>query len=345
MDLTHTATVAKRVIVISIILFVLAITAFASYRFYKSYQEAHRPPKEETIDRKFGDLPTPDFPQTKVSSSNFTYALDTKTGGLPNFGHTIRVYFMPKAFATLLAAEKSADLAAKFGIKQDPQVLTETKYLFADGDKNITIDLDTNNFFYKEDLLDEPDDDPLGEDNKLSQEFKLFLSSRGLVKKTLEEGSTKVELLKIEGDQVSPASSRSEANAAQISLWPEDLDKKPILTDNPNKSLINAIVVSNAGKLQNYKSLSYTFWPIDPTTFAVYPVKSAEQAFEDLKSGNSIILKSPEGGSSSISISSVYLAYFEESTYTPYLQPIVVFEGENFIAYVPAISTSPLTTP
>jgi len=41
-----------------------------------------------------------------------------------------------------------------------------------------------------------------------------------------------------------------------------------------------------------------------------------------------------------VTIRNIYLAYFEPVTLTNYLQPIFVFEGDNnFVAYVPAIST------
>ena len=94
---------------------------------------------EEKPDTKFGVLPDPDFPLPKVSSSNFSYSIDTQTGNLPEFGGDIakiqRVYFMPKPFATLLSPERSTELAQMFGFGSPPEILSELEYRYSDEEK------------------------------------------------------------------------------------------------------------------------------------------------------------------------------------------------------------------
>lgn len=345
MDLTHTATVAKRVIIISIVLFILAIASYIGYRTYKAYKIAHTPPPEEQANFQYGNLADPDFPKTLAPSDSFNYTLDTKTGGLPQVGNTMRVYFMPKPFATLLAGEKSADLATKFEITTQAQILTETRYLYSQDSKNMTIEIDSSNFTYSQQDLTAADTGQVDEDDRLTEGFTNILSNGGLYRDALKEGRNKIQLLKLDpSGSYSPVSSRSEANAAQISIWPADLDKRPIETPEFNKSLINAVVQTSTEKLKDYKELNYTFWNIDTSSFAVYPLKKPEQAFNDLKSGQGVVVVKPT--SNDVPISSIYLAYYEGSTYNPYLQPIYVFEAPGFAAYVSAVGTeAPSPTP
>lgn len=341
MTLTQTAILVKNIINISVIAIVLGISGFIGYQAWHAYYIAHLPPVEEKPDSKFGLLPQIDFPKSAVSSSNFTYTLDTTTGGLPKVGidpgfeKIIRVYFVTQTFASLLAPERSQALAEKFGTSLPPEIISETKYKFAAQNKILNVDLDNGNFSYiKEATLSARTG--LDDDNKLVTDFKQFLASLGVLKDDLQNGRTKITLLRISGDNTLITTSlRTEASAAQISLWPAAIDKKSIFTADFNKSLVSATVLGNANNLDNYLSLNFTYFPIDTSTFATYPLKTAEVAFDDLKSGKGVVVMEPN--KPQVSISSVYLGYYLSENYSPYLQPIFVFEGPEFVAYVSAI--------
>lgn len=328
MTLSQTAVLTKQAIILAIILLVLGIASFIGYRVWYAYYLAHLPPKVPVADTKFGVLPAPDFPKSDVSSSNYTYSIDTTTGNLPKLGvdagfdKIIKVYFISKVYATLLSSEKSNNLAEKFGIRTNPQVLSETSYLYKDGAKTLSVDLDTGNFTYTKEATVSAKE-IAGDENKLIDDFKNLLSTFSLLKDELKTGSSKVIFSKEEG-------------TAQISLWPTAIDKKPILTSDFNKSLVNAVIFKNASNLDNYLSLNFTFWPVDPTTFATYPAKSPDEALNDLKNGKGVIIIQPS--KAQVSITSNYIAYFMPESYSPYLQPIYVFEGPQFVAYVPVIT-------
>lgn len=332
MTLTQTAILVKQVILISSITLFLGLTSFVGYKIWYAYYLAHLPPVEEKADAKFGLLPLPSFPKGNVSTSNFSYSLDTTTGGLPKVGidpgfdSIIKVYFVTQTFATLLAPEKSADLAQKFGIMSQPEILSETKYRFKDQNKTLEVNLDSGNFSYTRQASISAQIN-LDDDNKLVSDFESSLSALGVLKDDLTNGRTKVTPLKVAG---------SETVAAQISLWPAPIDKKSIFTADFNKSLINAIVVGSTSALDNYLSLNFTYYPVELSTFATYPIKTAEAAFDDLKEGRGIVIIEPN--KPQVSITSVYLGYYLSDSYSPYLQPIFVFEGPNFVSYVAAIS-------
>lgn len=342
MTLSQTAVITKQVIIISIIALILGIAGFIGYKIWHAYYLANLPPVEEKPDTKFGLLPQPDFPKASVSSSNFSYTLDTSTGSLPRVGidkgfeKILKVYFVIKSFATFLSPDRSQTLAEKLDISTGPQVLSETNYLFKQDNKSLTVNLDTGNFvFLKEATIS--GQEALDDDNKLVSDFKKVLETLGVFKEELNSGRTKINLLRAEGNKLIPTTLRVETAAARISIWQQKLDDKSIFTPNFNQALIYAIVIKSANDIENYLSLNFTYYPIDATTFATYPAKSAEGAFEDLKSGKGVVIIEPE--KPEVSITAVYLGYYLSENYSPYLHPIYVFEGPNFAAYVPAISS------
>lgn len=342
MTLTQTAIITRRIITLTIIAIILSIVSFIGYKIWYQYYLSTLPIVEEQPDIKFGSLPAPNFPQVNVSSSNYSYSLDTQTGGLPKVGidegfeKIIKVYFITKSFASLLSADRSQALAEKFGIFSGPQILTETQYRFDSNSKSLLVDLDTGNFSYTNEATISANR-PLDDDNKLVSDFERFLNLIGYLKEDLKTGRTKVILLKQDGGLLSPTTLRSEAIGATISLWPTPIDKKSIFTPDFNKALVNATILSSAQNLEDYLSINFTFYPIDNTTFGTYPTKTAEKAFDDLKNGFGVVVVEPL--KPQVSISSVYLGYYLPEIYSPYLQPIFVFEGPNFVAYIPAISS------
>lgn len=341
MTLTQTAAIVRRVIAISIAALILGTASFIGYRIWYAYYLAHLPPVEEKPDTRFGLLPPINFPTSKVSTSNFTYSLDTTTGGLPKVGidpsfeKIAKVYFVTQTFASFLSSDRAGALAANFGLINTAEILSDTRYKYTDQQKTLTVDLDSGNFSYRNEATVSAKSD-LDNDNKLVADFEQVLTTLGAMRDDLKTGRTKVILLRDSGGTLLPTQLRSEAVAIQISLWPSPINKKSIFTADFDKSLINATVLGSADKLENYLSLGFTYYPIDASIFATYPIKTAEVAFEELKSGKGVVIIEPK--SPQVSITSVYLGYFLSDDYSPYLQPIFIFEGPNFVAYVNAIS-------
>lgn len=326
MTLTQTAILTKQVIIVSVIALVLGIVSLIGYNLWHAYYLAHLPVVEEKPDNKFGLLPQPDFPQGNVATSNFSYSLDTTTGGLPKLGvdkgfeKIIKVYFVTQTFATLLSPDKSQALAEKFNIVLLPEILSETKFRFRDKNKSLLVDLDTGNFSYSNEATISGQQ-TLDDDNKLVSDFKKVLSDLGVLKENIGNSRSKVV--------------RFENKTAQISLWPASINDKFVYTADYNKALINASVAGSADKLDDYQSLNFTNYQIDISTSATYLLKTPESAFDDLKLGKGIVIIEPKNPQ--VSISSVSLGYYLPDNYSPYLQPIYIFEGENFVAFVSAI--------
>lgn len=323
MTLTQAALLTKRFILVFLILSFLGIVGFTSYKIWYTRYLASLPKPEEKPDMKFGKLPSLDLPRSSVSSSNFSYSLDTITGSLPDFPKVAKVFFMPKAAASFLAPDKAQSLAEKFNLKVPVEVLSETKYQFKDKTRSLLIDLDSGNFTYQEEATAAAQEVLDLNDSRLTDNFKNFLSSKITLPDEIKDGTAKL--------QRAP-----DQKTARIFLWPQNVDERPIVTPSFASSLTYSQITGSGDTLANYLLVSYVFWPVDQTTFSTYPIKSSEVAFSELRSGQAVVTVEPP--KPQVSITAVYLAYFQKEGYQPFLQPVVVFEGVNFISFVDAIA-------
>jgi hypothetical protein len=81
----------------------------------------------------------------------------------------------------------------------------------------------------------------------------------------------------------------------------------------------------------------FHYLPIDQTRVSTYPIKTAAVAWEELKAGSGFIAQSP--GEGNVVVRRVYLANYDPNKFEEYVQPIIVFEGDGFLAYVPAVTS------
>ena len=99
-------------------------------------------------------------------------------------------------------------------------------------------------------------------------------------------------------------------------------------------------VIYTSTKERNILEANYTFWPIAFDDYGTYPLKSTQEAWQELIDGTGYVIKQGNNDPEKIVIRNVYLAYFDSKEEQNYLQPIFVFEGDNgFIAYVAAVSS------
>ncbi|MDO8429010.1 MAG: hypothetical protein Q7S88_00070 [Candidatus Daviesbacteria bacterium] len=329
MTLTQTAQLTKRLILLSIVVLFLGIGGRIGYNLWEDYRLAQLPPTVEKPEMKFGPLPKITFPDPKVSSTNFSYSLDTSTGGFPESLNLIRVYFIPQASISLLSPEKAKVLAENLGFLTSPEVIDDKTHLFKNSDGGtVEINIITLNFSYQKSENAKTYEENFNlqsfSTNKATREFKEFLGKINLLPQELGEGQTKVTI----------SQEKIASPSASISIWPADINKLKIITANPDRSLVGGEFIPKNSPLDFYQ-VDYTFWPIDKTTYSTYPIKTPLEAFENLKSGGGHISLEPKDPQ--VSITSVYLAYYQSEIYTPFLQPVFVFEGPNFVGLVPAI--------
>lgn len=332
MNLTQAAKITKTSLLILAVCVVVGGSAFISYQVW--YYQYYLPAKIQTAskpDVRFGILPKLPLPASQVTSSNYSYSLDTETGSLPDrLPKVLKVYHLPQIGFTLLAPNKSKLLAESLSFFEEPESLTETIYRFGDGNKGeLILNLSSGNFSFNRDpstIYEQTAEIDLPDEESIKKNFKKFLSDRGLLKDSLAEGRLHVEF---------SGQTQKESTSAAVSIWPGDIEDYPLLTPDYNHGLIKASVIPLNKDPDRYIKMDYVYWEPDLFNSATYPLKSIEEAYEELKSGQGSVVIQPKGAK--VSIQSVYLGYFLPSEYTEYLQPIFIFEGDGFVSYIPAV--------
>lgn len=315
--LTQASSFSRKFIIFSAVILGIASIGYIGTKIYRAYNPIPEVIVQEEPNLKFGLLLPLKFPLS-VDSSSFTYSIDTVDGNLPAFERLIKVYVIPPPFASFLSPDRAIKLAQSLNLIPIPQIMSETEHKFTNTDSTLLVNLDSGNFHYSRTSTPSAN---LTKDQNLETDFKKFLEKLGLINDSLKSGRVRAE---------------NQKDYTQISIWPGDVDGKRIYTSSDKIALVNAAINGSLDDLSSFLAVNFTFWPIDTTSSATYPLKSAYDALEDLKSGSGIIIQAPDN--SRVSLTNVYLGYYESIEYSPYLQPIIVFEGQNFLAYVPAIA-------
>lgn len=331
MTLTQTAILTKRFFVGSLVFLVVLGVGILGYRYYYyNYYLPNLKPVEILPDVKFGILPQPNLIKNDFSTASYSYSLDTETGSLPkDIPKIINVYFIPQLEVTFLAPDKAKTLAASFGFLNGPEILNPTQFKFTDDNGGeFIMDINTSNFRFKKNVatgsatLEIIEDQP-----KLISDFKSYLALKQVLKPPLINGRSEV---------IYQNSIQKDSQTATISLWQDKINNFEIVTDKLSQGLVRAIATKNRELKDKYTGIEYTFWQVDESTFGTYPIKTPDEAFAQLKSGLGSIILQPK--TNRASITNVYLAYLLTENYTPYLQPVYVFQGDNFAALIPAVT-------
>ncbi len=326
---------------------VVALLIFLRILFavFVNYYKATHPRKTPPPNMLFGKLPNPKFPNTMVTSSGYSFVLQTIEGKPPDATMAAKVYFMPKKLPSLLAPQKAREVAKKFNFTADPQVLTSTQYRFTDSETDRVLDLDivnlnfqytynysTNQEIFQKTVTDNADQ-IIGQLQSFSsgQIDPIFFNDQANVTYLLYESSTK---------SFNPVTKRVNANSSRIDLFRNNVDGYALLPPGFSKSYTYALTSSSSDMMKKYLKISYFFWPISFDNFGTYPLRTATQAWEEFNSGNGVIAQLGENQKNKpIIVRKIYLAYYDSGLSENYLEPIFVFEGDNnFAGYVPAIS-------
>lgn len=336
MTLTEAADFTKKGMIVSVITLIVGFTAWGAWHYYYNY--IYLPGLPVVLEQPtvvFGPLPEIAFPESASVSSNFSYKLDTETGALPtDTPRLFKVYSVAQLATDLLALDRAKSLAGSLDFNRTPQAISATQYKFID-DKSggeLIVDLDTGNFKFRRNAATGS-----GESYERIEEFideetqgitlRSYLSSKGLLKDQLRSGKTTA----LYNNPI-----KKDSTLVTVNLWQESIEDYPIVTPKFREGLIKAVGNNNRNGDHKYILLDYIFWPIDLENFGTYPIKKADAAFEELKSGSGFVAVEPR--TSSASITKVYLAYYLAEEFSNYLQPVYVFEGPEFVGFVPAVA-------
>jgi hypothetical protein len=342
-SLTRVSIAARKIIRYGIFFLIFLIVARVLFDIGKGIYLKLFPPPPPAATVKFGKLTKISFPLK--ARPNVTLTLETAEGTLPKFPIQAKVYFMPKTTSNLLSLDVAKQAASGLGFRTDGQAVNSTMYKFQSQNGFATLDMNiiTEVFSISYNLKADPS--PI-EKRPPAPEIaasivRSFLSGANLLPSDLT-GEIQSEFLKIEGENLVPALSLSDANLVKIYFFRKSYDNYPSLTAEPNKGNVWFLVSGSQETGKKIIAGEYHYFSVDESQLATYPIKTSQEAWNELSQGGGYIASmGTNNDGSSVKIRKVYLAYFDSGTYTQFFQPIAVFEGDNgFVAYLPIVTDS-----
>ena len=342
-NLGETAIVARKAIkfggALLVFLMVGRIVLTASIAYWKKIHPAPPPPP----DVLFGKLPKIVFPQAELQT--FNYSLETPTGGLPSkLPNQFKVFFMPIKKANLLAYDAAQAVATRLDFIQEAKKLSETEYRWDATDPipaSLTINIITGAFVLdKRWQSDETYTTPTiyYTDAQSVDRMYNLLSRVELLPDDIKTGTSTIQYLKADKDQIVSAASLSLAHFVQVNLYRSPVDNVEVVAPSSKQGLITGILALQREDQRQFVNLKYNYFPVDLTRSAVYPLIGVAEAWQRLQKGQGFIAGVKQS-TTNVVIRDIKLQYYDADTPQQFMQPVYVFTGDpDFVGYVPAVS-------
>lgn len=295
------------------------------------------PPEE-----KFGKLPRVKFPSQ--NPFKFEYRINTLTGRLPTFPDRMNVYKTKRDEPNLVALKSARDNVSTFGYSENETKVNESVYQWSSrsGDK-IEVNILTNHFRITSSFLVEtPPKGLSGTAAKIDGAFKTamdFLISMGEDISDLDQDKSRLTYWKISDGRLIAADRQTDAQFSRLDIFQKNIDKDYKIYYLGLTQSTMYFIFRNENDVSGIVDASFAHFIPAPQAFSTYPIKTADQAYEDLKSGNAYIFTGSKN-SDSVDITEVELGYYVGQENQLYLLPIIIFKGKDFTAYVTAIPDS-----
>jgi hypothetical protein len=176
------------------------------------------------------------------------------------------------------------------------------------------------------------------------EEAEDFFNTIDTIPPDIDLEKTKIEYFTISNGTLSNAASRANAQLARVDLYQKAIEKIPVVYPKPPYSTMYVLLGTGRNDPIVVEA-AYLHQAIDTgKKDATYPIKTSQEAFEELQRGKAHII-SYFGSSSSISLKNVYVGYYLSDKQQQYAYPVVVFEGDSgFVAYVSLIENQWFST-
>jgi hypothetical protein len=299
------------------------------------------------INPVFGKIKKPVIKDAK-DSSGITFTLDTIEGKPIDAPETANVYFLPPSNTKVGYRIGSENMAKILGIDVETAKRTVEApfYTFTDDRQKLAVNIATFNFNYQYEIRP---DDPFLKTAKIPSSTEIinkstdFLRSMGRYPEELSKGKTNIIYLSYNVDtkELSITNSPEEANMVEVDFYRPDIDEHPIVSPKyfNSQNYVLMMFYENTYKVIRAQVL---FFEKSTEQVGKYPLKTGQEAFEELKKGKAIVSQRPEGVKN-LTIKEMILGYFDPDEYQEYLQPVYVFLGDKdhpFVGFVPAVANS-----
>ncbi|GAB4218857.1 MAG: hypothetical protein Fur009_2060 [Candidatus Microgenomates bacterium] len=344
MTLTELSYYLRKFLPIAIIFGLFFLIIYYSFKLYFAYLEANKP-KQIITPTVFGRIEAPII-KNATTSANFSFTLDNIEGRPVTTTDSAKVYFIPKP-ATRFGYREKVYLMAKT-LAFDTNIsykLVDNFALFEQEKKKLKVDITNYNFTYES--LPNPDTLINSQANIPNQEKEIIDKATDFLKKInrypdeLIKGTTHIVYVKYNPNLESyvNVSTAGDANLVEVDFFRQYPDGVAVVSPKFFNSQNYVVMMFDKNDYIVVKAQIAHFEKSD-TQYDLYPVKSADLAWDELIKGKGKVVAATIG-KKDIVIKDMYIAYYDSDEYQSFLQPVYVFLGDNdFVAYLPAISSS-----
>lgn len=294
----------------------------------------------------FGKIPKPQV-NGSVSSKGFSYVLDTIEGVPFTATPAAKVYLIPPSSTRFSYLEKIYLMAKSFGF--DTELIRhrrkDKEAIFKDEAQELSVDITNFNFTYGfkfEERLAVFDNTVIPSRDKIKNKAVEFLSLVDRYPEELAQGKTNIIYLLYDQTRkkLVPTEEINIAQAVEVDFYRPDIDGFPVVSPQYFNSQNYVVLVFYE---RGYKVLKaqVRFFERSFGQVGIYPIKTGEEAWKDLINGEGMVSvfrrDISQDKEKKVFIKKMFLGYFDPDNYQEYLQPVYVFLGDNFVAYVPAV--------
>jgi hypothetical protein len=326
---------------------------FLSFRLVVFIYGIINPPVVTPPEMKFGELISNLPPQ--VSKPSYTYQIGTITGNLPQAPDRLRVYRVLKSDPDLLALQKAREAVRLQGYFMIETMITTNEYKWNNiSGGSLIYNILNKNFEFTSGMGLEKQDFILPAEKSITSNVLKYIQDLNGSIVGIDQENVKMKYLQFNGTDLIPETDTGNAYMVQVDFqqipvkvdpFPfttdktETIESLPIYYESTERTNQSFLVKAGGGRQQlQFVNGNYKNYIIDTTTHSTYPLKTSEQAFEDLQNGNAYILST--NPDSKIIIAEVKLGYFIPESSPEYIMPIFIFTGKDFVAYVHGLSKS-----
>ncbi|MBI2328024.1 hypothetical protein HYU92_06935 [Candidatus Curtissbacteria bacterium] len=319
-------------IILTIILSVFLIVFLA---FGKSVRDSIFAPAAPPATVAFGKIRQLDLSIGISPPASAEYSVETLTGDLPQLPAYAKVYAVEANKFSFGDLDRAKRRAQNIGFTNEPEQISPGLVNFIDpkdDQRVLTIETSTDNFTLKSNFKNDPNviTTKIASLDDVQNRARDFLVNLGVNGDEFPLDNTEVQKLRIDGGSLTDALILHQTNLAKVIFKRAPLDKIPIISPNDKTPPVYVMVSSreiveanvDIAKVQRFK-------------FATYPLKGVQKAFQELKAKKAAFNKNVQ--SNQLAIRDVTLGYLESKMNGPYIQPVYLFKGNDFIAYVPAV--------
>lgn len=313
----------------------------------------------------FGILEPIHFTHSINYPSDVSFLIDNIEGRPITTDTDAIVYTVPTSRTKFGYQQSLAFMAKAVGIDTETQKynLQGLKATYQDELRTLDVDITTFNFEYELNYSKTPtifSRRSTPDVDTVKEEAKSFLRKMNKFSQTLAQGTQNVIFLSYDPptDTFNVVNTPEEANVVEVDFFAPNLNSHPVVSPTYfNSHVFVTMVFTEEGPIV-IKSHVASFDPIDPSaqgtqgssaqrtgamgadtipTSGTYPIKTGDDAWQELITGKGIIV-SPSKGSTKIIVREMFIGYYALEEYQPYIMPVYVFLGDNgFAGYVSAV--------